>query len=642
MYFSKIDIFFNKIPDILIIIFSSLIPICLMVFWHSNNHSLPISDANDFIGTAGKITNFFYNGEFFEGMKSLYSEKPWRPLSFHLFLFPFMLISNNNILFTTICVHSVCLFFIIFYAYLIFIRNCDSKIICFFGSAFIGLLSSSFFPGGMIMFAETAFTPAIIATLYHLYYSEYLCVKRQSILFLIALLIAVTVRPIEAILYLAPVLSYFFYTGYKKEIFSFNLILNILKTLTISIFILSLRGLDLEIDGRLKQIGDPDAIKLYEFLFNFLIILIIFIFLPFFIKRIKEYIFFIRSSYDIYKSYALFIFTIFSFILLVWFYDAWRDLFIWVYRTQFGDIASNSENFIIPSLSVNSIFAGLYSHLSFGGIFPIIFILSISIFCYFIKIRNNISIDTKIHWYLILPIVVPLITTLITISNTPRKFALIYILFVIFCYVYIISIKKLKGILLILISTFVVIQTFTIFSVANDKPLSFSKYVIGHAIILPKKTNPLEKKISKEIHKLSLTNKFKKVSLTWTHPMINIDIFSTAMLLNLNAKKSYSVYLPVFFKNYDKKEIYKRLKSRDALFIVNPSGDMKFSEKKASEYKKKYFESVKPQELFYNKLLYLYFSKKLQDNYDFKSVSCMDLSTKIHAREGCLLVKTKK
>ena len=86
MYFSKIDIFFNKIPDILIIIFSSLIPICLMVFWHSNNHSLPISDANDFIGTAGKITNFFYNGEFFEGMKSLYSEKPWRPLSFHLFL----------------------------------------------------------------------------------------------------------------------------------------------------------------------------------------------------------------------------------------------------------------------------------------------------------------------------------------------------------------------------------------------------------------------------------------------------------------------------------------------------------------------------------------------------------------------------
>ena len=91
------------------------------------------------------------------------------------------------------------------------------------------------------------------------------------------------------------------------------------------------------------------------------------------------------------------------------------------------------------------------------------------------------------------------------------------------------------------------IQTFTIFSVANDKPLSFSKYVIGHAIILPKKPIHLRKRYQ-EIHKLSLTNKFKKVSLTWTHPMINIDIFSTAMLLNLNAKKSYSVYLPVFLK----------------------------------------------------------------------------------------------
>ena len=84
MYFSKIDIFFNKIPDILIIIFSSLIPICLMVFWHSNNHSLPISDANDFIGTAGKITNFFIMVNF-EGMKSLYSEKPWRPYHFIYF-----------------------------------------------------------------------------------------------------------------------------------------------------------------------------------------------------------------------------------------------------------------------------------------------------------------------------------------------------------------------------------------------------------------------------------------------------------------------------------------------------------------------------------------------------------------------------
>ena len=642
MNYYKVDIFLNKFPDFFIILLSALVPVYLMVFWHTSNYSLPISDANDFIGTAGKITNLFYNGEFIEGMKSLYSEKPWRPLSFHLILFPFMLISNNNILFTTVCVHSLCLFFIIFYAYLIFNKNCDSKVICFLGSTFIGLLSSSFFPGGMVMFSETALTPAILATLYHLYYSEFFRVKKHSILFLIALVIAFTVRPIETILYLFPVLVYFFYSGYRNKSFSIDLIINILKTLAVSIFILSLRGLDLEVDDRLKKIGDPEAITLYEYLFNFLFLMVIIVFLPIIVNKIKDYVFFIKNSFDIYQSYAFYVFAVFSFIMLVWFFDAWRDLFIWIYRTQFGDIASNSENFIITSISIYSLFEKLYSHLSFGGIIPIVFVFALGIFSYFIKIRNKISLNSKFHWYLILSIFIPLITTLFTISNTPRKFALIYILFVIFCYVYIVSIKKLKVILLTLIPFVVIAQSLSIYNISNNKPLSFSKYVIGSAIIQPIKTDPLEGKIAKKIHELSLKNDFKKISLAWMHPEINIDIFSTAMLLNLNAKKQYDVYLPVFFKNYSKEELYKRLDDRDALYLINPNGDMKLTKKKASTYKNKYTASINPQELFYNELLYLYFSKKLEENYAFKSIECMNLSTKKHTREGCLLMKIKK
>ena len=113
------DTFLDKLPEILFILLSALLPISLMILWQVNNNSLPISDANDFIGTAGKISNLFNNGEFLEGLKSLYSEKPWRPLSFHLIVFPFMLISKNNILFSSICVHTICIFFIVYFSYYI-------------------------------------------------------------------------------------------------------------------------------------------------------------------------------------------------------------------------------------------------------------------------------------------------------------------------------------------------------------------------------------------------------------------------------------------------------------------------------------------------------------------------------------------
>ena len=81
-----------------------------MILWNFNNIELPIADANDFIGAAGRISNYFWNGEIFKGLYELYSEKPWRPVTFHLLLFPFMLISKNNIIFTSTCVHIICLF----------------------------------------------------------------------------------------------------------------------------------------------------------------------------------------------------------------------------------------------------------------------------------------------------------------------------------------------------------------------------------------------------------------------------------------------------------------------------------------------------------------------------------------------------
>ena len=104
----------QNMSDKKLALLASILPISLMIFWHYSNAGLPFADANDFIGASGAIVNHFYNGDFLKGFYELYSGKPWRPVSFYLLLFPFMLISGNNILFTGACVHIICLFFIQF------------------------------------------------------------------------------------------------------------------------------------------------------------------------------------------------------------------------------------------------------------------------------------------------------------------------------------------------------------------------------------------------------------------------------------------------------------------------------------------------------------------------------------------------
>ena len=117
--------------DIKIAILSTLLPVSLMILWQLNNLGLPLGDAGDFLGASGSISNHFHNGEIIEGFYQLFAGKPWRPVSFHLIVFPFMLISKNNILFSAACVHILCLSLIVIYSYYIFRIISNSKTSCF-------------------------------------------------------------------------------------------------------------------------------------------------------------------------------------------------------------------------------------------------------------------------------------------------------------------------------------------------------------------------------------------------------------------------------------------------------------------------------------------------------------------------------
>ncbi len=631
----------QNMSDKKLALLASILPISIMIFWHYSNAGLPFADANDFIGASGAIVNHFYNGDFLKGFYELYSGKPWRPVSFYLLLFPFMLISGNNILFTGACVHIICLFFIIIYSYHLLRCITDCKSSSFIGASLVGLLSGSFFPGGdSYLFAETALTPAVIGVIYHLYKSNFMISKKHSFYALIAMLIAFTVRPIEALLHLGPVLIYFFYSGYKNKVFSKKLILNILQVIILSIFLLSLKGLDITVDQRISNIDEFKAAELYEYLFKFLLIIIIILVIPLIYSLGRKFLYYLRLSKDNSGSYVLIIFSLFSFFILFWFADAWRDLYTWIYRTQLGDVArvTNTESsFLKLPNSLAELFNRFYFQITHAGLIPFIVTFFSSLIVFIYKIKERITNNSKLYLYLFYGLIIPIIPVMISISNTPRKFQISYILIIIFLIAYSYSINKITKFIVIFYMMTVSFQSASLINITKLNDNSYSQYVSGN-FLKPRKES-FETKIIEIINRNSSVYNFKNVDLAFMYPGIDHDIFTANMLSALIPKKTFYTSLPVIFEDYKSEWLINRLKKIHAVFLINPYGSMEISEKFSKVFKNDYINARFPQEKLYSELMHFYFSRKLEKSFNYISIECMDFPEKNNAQVvGCLLI----
>jgi hypothetical protein len=648
--------------------FALILPAILMIIWQINNSGLPNADANDFIGASGVISNYFYEGEIFRGIYELYAGKPFRPLSFHLILFPFMLISNNNILFTAACVHILCLSFIIIYAYYIFRIISDCKTSCLLSATSIGLLSSSFFPGGTLLFAEVGLTPAILATIYHLYSSRSMAIKKQSIYALIAMLLAFTIRPLMSLTQLMPIIIFFFYVGYRNKIFSLKLIYLIIKIIASFVLILSMSGINIDIvangiyRGNWDSIDAINAHNYYEILFKAIIIFTLVIYIPKILSEIKYLYFYILNYKKENNTYALIIFTLLPFIMFIWLLDSWRDLFSWIYRTQFGDIAqvTNINSSFIQLNSINEVFIKFYNDflLNMGALPYIIFFL-LSITALFYKFKNKIKTRKEIFMYLFLPTIFPLILFSISIASTPRRFAIAYILIIMICICYTISIEKIRKLFLTFIIGLIILQSFSIFYTSTSTVvdnnwrkniyfsigtlitnISINKFISGD-LRKPITNKSMDVKIIELIYKNSKKYNFTNVDLSYLYPGVKEDIFTASLLNSLKANKTYITSLPVILDTYNIEWTEKRIKDVHAIFIVNPYGSMNITE----EYHQKFIldkkEAKFPQNKFYSDLMIFYFSNKLSKDFNYKKIECLSmLSIKNEEIEGCLLINT--
>ena len=96
---------FRKIKNNAYLIILS-IPIIFSFFWHFNNTQIPVSDAIGWLEASIKILEPYWNtGSISNTLYELFSERSWRPVIFHLFVVPFLWLTNGNFLFTTLIVH---------------------------------------------------------------------------------------------------------------------------------------------------------------------------------------------------------------------------------------------------------------------------------------------------------------------------------------------------------------------------------------------------------------------------------------------------------------------------------------------------------------------------------------------------------
>jgi len=90
--------------------------------WHLENNHLPMSDAVGYLESAYVISKNLLNGDLIEFIISIFNERSWRPVIFQLFIVPFLVITNGDLLNSVLLTHVLFVSLSVFFAYKIFLK----------------------------------------------------------------------------------------------------------------------------------------------------------------------------------------------------------------------------------------------------------------------------------------------------------------------------------------------------------------------------------------------------------------------------------------------------------------------------------------------------------------------------------------
>ena len=624
----------QKIITILILLIAPLITL----LWHYNNTQYPMSDAVGFIESASIIVKNLYSINILEFVVSVFNERGWRPIIFQLFIVPFLFISNMDILLATMLTHT---FFSCLSVFIIFkiLKKYNGHYVAAILTTVLCLSNEIMFGGESFpLYAEIAFIPFLLISIYLLLSDEIFFDKKKSTFLAIALSTLIMIRPVEGIIYIIfPLLITIFYR-YSNINYSDKIKCLIIPVFTVMVLFVS--RLIPSISNSIIKIDPPHSLKIYILLTIFIIITMI----------ILATIYVKNKDKDISElNYLQRVMVLTSLIIFIWYTARFSSLYSWIYNTSIGDLVSHytrlNYNFLTLSNYVIN-FHGIYIFYIVSA-FTVINIL-ISKF----KIKNTREFLSKNYHYIVLysSTFIPSILYFTTIQITYRKIAPTVIILLIILLTYINQNINLRKIFFSVITLFLCAKIFfhydNIYNVEeNDKWWNYSKNIYSVGVIgseFPRPVNTTETPYDIVIKKLILIkntydiNNFALVLDDTAYPiepyLLRLMCSNNSISCNFESPKIFNRSNTSYLEKYDALLI---VNSNNIALEISPDISDTINKMLISGYTRGKHQQASPSELYSYLLHYLYSSNKL-NLIGEKNTECFDLNK---GYKACVIIR---
>jgi len=615
----------------------------LSFIWHYENNHLPMSDAIAYLESAQLIYQNFRDSEFLSFIVSIFNERSWRPVIFQVFIVPFLIISEGNLLASVLMTHVLFTSLSVYFVYKIFLMYAGKYISAV--SASIVCLSVDIFFGGEAfpLFAEISFLPFLLGTIYFLSKDSLFKNKKRSFLFIIFFTLTLLSRPVEGVLFLSISLLTIMFYKHSKYLSLYEIV----KGFTYPIFffwLLFISRLVPKVSSSVLKIDPPYSYEV--FLSSTIFVSLLLLLMLFLIHVLKK-----KGSIKTFKSIDTFFsrsMLISSIILWIWYTPRFGSLYGWVYSTSLGNQFQYLKDQSYEPLEL--IISAINGHGSFI-IYLIIFLFVISIFLSLMQNKFNQSakdfFDKKLNsmnLLILTAIPLPIILYFTTHQVSYRKIGPVITLLLIIFLSYIIRVKKFRDTFYTILTSLFLLQSFTLYSYisisendkwSNNQKSYLEKKILGSHFPVPININfDVHSNLVAFLKDRVKEKNIKDIALVLDDSAYPVEPYLIKFLCYMDSFKC-SFSSPKKFKFGD----LKYLEGYDSLLIVNSNNiELTKSKKVANLVKDKIslrINKSSPSELYAYYIHYIYALDDLS-SHNIEEVGCTIIYKNFTA---CLLIK---
>ena len=299
-----------QIKKLFYILVAISLPMGLAQIWFKNNHAYPIYDAANYFIASQKIFQTFRANGLLSTIHDLYTVRSWKPVSLSVFGAPFLIFTDGKVLPAIQMTMTCFLSLFLVYTFLIF-RTGHSSFVSIAATWFIGtipwLLQSTF-----VFQSELPFLAFFVAALYHFLRSNTFRIKRHSAICGAWLALAITLRPVEAVITTCIPLIAICALGFKEKVISRSEIISFCLSALLSVSMFFCIVFDGSLN-RLFVLAAGIAAGIAVFIINY----------------------FLFRSHRLKSGFTRFYLIILT-VDLLWYLPFSKELYYWLYTATFG------------------------------------------------------------------------------------------------------------------------------------------------------------------------------------------------------------------------------------------------------------------------------------------------------------------